>query len=431
MHHPERAKRRSTSAIDQRVEHIRAELGELTRPFSPYTRSTVRRRFCGVFRGIMRMAEQTSPDVTIALLLDALSHHEPLADRRGFEEDDDRAIRASIDAALAKIIPVLPPASLARLPGRVMRAIGDNCRGTLSLVVGRLVSHLDAKACAKWQGALARRPPRTPHPYLAAQQKDHLVARQHLARAAKQADLYAALERARYGDGNGRSVRVALVYLEAGRPLDALAHLPAPHRGGTVEPSFMSLDMAMERPCHRVVEADILEALGDLETAQALRFEHFENTLSIPALRAYLKHHGCSVNFDAEAWAMGIASAFDDHRCAVRFFCDWGRLDLARTRIFEDAGLWVRLDDWGAETVVARLRDAEPLAAIVVLRGLVRHAWETGDPVYRPRIPGWIRKLAGLAERVEPDDTHRREGISSHAAFLQMMCMTPDGKRRW
>jgi hypothetical protein len=101
MHHPERAKRRSTSAIDQRVEHIRAELGELTRPFSPYTRSTVRRRFCGVFRGIMRMAEQTSPDVTIALLLDALSHHEPLADRRGFEEEDDRAIRASIDAALA------------------------------------------------------------------------------------------------------------------------------------------------------------------------------------------------------------------------------------------------------------------------------------------------------------------------------------------
>lgn len=127
---------------------------------------------------------------------------------------------------------------------------------------------------------------------------------------------------------------------------------------------------------------------------------------------------------------MGVAAAFDDHRRSVRFFCDWGRFDLARARIFEDAEPWARLDDWGAERATDHLSEEQPLAAIVVLRGLVRHAWEAGDPVYQPRIPGWIRKLARLASRVESDNSHRREGVSSHAAFLQMIGMTPDGKRR-
>jgi hypothetical protein len=430
MHKTASVTKQTARAADRRVEHIQEAIEDIVRPFSPYTRSIVRRRFCDVFRKIARVAKMASPEATLTLLLDALSHHEALADRRGFEEKDDLPIRSSIDLALVAIIPLLPPASLARLPVRVMRAIGDNRRGTLSLVVRRLVPHLDAQACAKWQGVLARRTPNNPHPYLVPQQKDHLVARQLLARAAKQPDLYASLERARYGECSGRSVLVALVYLEAGRPLDAMAHLPGP-TSGAIEPPFMSLDVEIERPRRRVVEADIIEALGDLETAQTIRHEVFADTLSIPALRAYLMHHNLSGYFEAEDWAMGVAAAFDDPRRSVRFFCDWGRLDLAKTRIFEDAGLWDRLDDWGAQLTVAKLSEAEPIAATVVLRGLLRHAWSTGDPVYRGLIPGWVRKLAALASRVEGSDTHKREGISSHAVFLQMMGMTAEGKRRW
>lgn len=430
MYQTERATDRSANDVDQRIESIRTALDDLVRPFSPYTRSTVRRRYCGIVRDIMRVAEQASAEVTITLLLDALSQHERLADRRGFEEKDDQAIRSSIDAALAKIMPQLSPSSVARLPARIMRAIGDNRRGTLSLVIRNLVPYLDATACAKWQALLERRQPRKPHPYLVPQQKDHLVARQFLARAAKQADLYAALERARYGESNGRSVRVAQVYLEAGRPVDALAHLPE-HGGNSIEPAFMPIEVEIERPRRLVVEADIMDALGNVGAAQALRYECFENTLSVPAMRAYLCRQALSVDFDAEDWAMGVAAAFDDHRRSVRFFCDWGRFDLANARVFEDSEQWARLDDWGAETATDQLSEGQPLAAMVVLRGLVRHAWETGDPVYQPRIPGWIRKLAKLASRVESDNSHRREGVSSHAAFLQMIGMTPDGKRRW
>ena len=76
------------------------------------------------------------------------------------------------------------------------------------------------------------------------------------------------------------------------------------------------------------------------------------------------------------------------------------------------------------------MEEAEPLAAIVVLRGLVRHACASGDPVYRPRIPGWMRALARLALRVERDGRHRQEGISSHADFARSAGLTPQGKRR-
>ncbi|WP_322896289.1 MULTISPECIES: DUF6880 family protein [unclassified Yoonia] len=430
MQKTKRVTKQTVKAAEQRVENIRTALNDLVRPFSPYTRSTVRRRYCDVFRQISRVAELASPEVTITLLLDALSHHEALANRRGFEEKDDRAIRASIDAALATIISLLPPASVPRLPSRMMRAVGDNRRGALSLVVRRLVPYLDAKACARWNGLLARRPPKKPHPYLVPQQKDHLVARQLLARAAKQPDLYAFLERERYGECNGRSVLVAQVYLESGRPVDAMAHLPEPN-SGTIEPPFMSLDVEMECPRRRVVEADIFEALGDLQTAQMIRHEVFEETLSVPALRAYLKHQNLSGDFDAEDWAMGVAAAFGDPRRSVRFFCDWGRPDLARTRIFDDAVLWDRPDDWGALTSVDSLCEAEPIAATVVLRALVRFAWKTGDPLYRPLIARWVRKLAVLASRVEGADMHRQEGLSTHAVFLKMMGMMPNGKRQW
>lgn len=430
MHKTGSVTRQTAKAADQRVQDIRTSLDDLMRSFSPHTRSKVRRRYCNVFHQITRVAELASPEVTITLLLEAISHHEALANRRGFDEKDDFSIRASIEAALVTVLTFLPPTSAARLPVRVMRAIGDNRRGTLSLVVRRLVPHLAAKACAKWQGLLARRPPKKPHPYLVPQQKDHLVARQLLARAAKQPDLYASLERERYGECNGRSVLVAKVYLESGRPVDAMAHLPEPN-SGTIEPPFMSLELEMDHPRRRVVEADIFEALGDLQTAQRIRHEVFADTLSVPALRAYLKHHDLTGEFNAEDWAMGVAATFHDHRRSVRFFCDWGRPDLARSRIFEDAGLWDRLDDWGAQVAVARLSEAEPIAATVVLRGLLRHAWSIGDPVYRGLIPGWVRQLAALASRVEGGDTYKREGVSSHAVFLQMMGMMPDGTRRW
>ena len=74
---------------------------------------------------------------------------------------------------------------------------------------------------------------------------------------------------------------------------------------------------------------DVLDALGRGDEAQADRWSCFEQSLSIPHLRAYLKRLPDFDDFEAEERALDYAQNYDSPLEALSFFISWSALDRA------------------------------------------------------------------------------------------------------
>ncbi|HEX5377362.1 MAG TPA: hypothetical protein VFW47_02250 [Phenylobacterium sp.] len=163
----------------------------------------------------------------------------------------------------------------------------------------------------------------------------------------------------------GAGAEIARRLLAAGRTEDALAALTRsapPPQASTLLPGVQVWED---------VYLDALEADGQSELAQEIRWGAFERRLAADRLRAYLKRLPDFDDVEAEERALAHAVAFTDFSEALTFLTQWPAAASAARLVLTRAGA---IDPHRTELIdlAARLLEARhPLAATLLLRAAV------------------------------------------------------------
>jgi hypothetical protein len=197
---------------------------------------------------------------------------------------------------------------------------------------------------------------------------------QDLASAEGNVDGYIALIPADVRKQPGIAARIGRELLNAGRAAEALVALEngAPKKHGT----YLNDDLyhpGYEGPWIEWEDTylDALEATGQTERAQLIRWDAFEERLSVRRLRAYLKALPDFEDIAAEERAVTHALGFKSFSSALYFFVEWPDLANAAQLVLErraeiDGNAYHLLDP------AARLLEGKhPLAATILRRGMI------------------------------------------------------------
>jgi len=159
------------------------------------------------------------------------------------------------------------------------------------------------------------------------------------------------------------AAEIAQRLLSAGRAREAWQTIEATeHRGGRWDwPDFEWED----------ARADVLDALGRVDEAQAARWSCFERSLSAPHLRAYLKRLPDFDDIEAEERAVDYAQGYKSLLQALSFLVSWPALARAENLVIQRAA---ELDGDHYEILTPAadaLAGKHPLAATLVLRAMI------------------------------------------------------------
>ena len=197
---------------------------------------------------------------------------------------------------------------------------------------------------------------------------------QDLASAEGNVDRYIALVPADDRKQPGIAARIGRKLLNAGRAAEALVALengaPKPHG------SYLNDDLyhpGYEGPWIEWEDAylDALDATGQTERAQLIRWDAFEERLSVRRLRAYVKALPDFEDIAAEERAVIHVLGFKSFSSALYFFVEWPDLAHAAQLVLErraeiDGNGYYLLDP------AARLLEGKhPLAATLLLRAMI------------------------------------------------------------
>ncbi|NBB71373.1 MAG: hypothetical protein GVY33_13805 [Alphaproteobacteria bacterium] len=351
-------------------------------------------------RAVVDQLASPRPDEALDLLLRLIELRPAVFGRCHWSDDALLGVFEDAAAELAGLIDAARPAP-APLAERVARLVAaDGWNGALDVV--------DAVA-----------------PRLGADGRDHLRVRLEAARCERAARdrghrLVAALARLADIDGDvdafsalfdadarrapAIAAGIARRLLDAGRAGDAAAALAEVPPGGTRWP---------ERDR---VEADVMEALGDVAGAQAHRWAGFAETLDPDHLRAFLKRLPDFDDVEAEKRAFGVARAFARVHAALDFLLAWpapreaAKLVTERAEEF-DGDRWQLLSP-AADT----LGEKHPLSATLLRRAMIEATLTRKRTTRYGHAARHWRECGALAERVE--DFGRFE---THDAFRHRM----------
>lgn len=172
----------------------------------------------------------------------------------------------------------------------------------------------------------------------------------------------------------------------------------------------------------RRVLIDLLAAEGQEAEAQAARWAWFEQDLSVEALRAYLRRLSGFDDVVETDRAFDHALQFRPFNLALRFFTAWPSPEQAATLVMARAGEIDGLEVEVLEPAARLLESRRPLAAMLILRAMVRDVARFAQAELYERAQSWLLQAASLdaqlgeASEVEP-----------HAAFEASI----RGFRRW
>ena len=243
----------------------------------------------------------------------------------------------------------------------------------------------------------------------------YIAVRQAIAEARGDLDQFLVLE-AQRSEWRQNPLRAAEKLLAAGRLDEALSWARREHRGGFAYASATDVaDGRIKRPhdLQRVdLEARILEAQGDREAAQTLRWQAFETTLDPGVLRAFVKKLGDFEDDDAIDRAFAHAEASGQIHTALAFFIAWPRLDGAAKLVLAKAGQWDGRHYGPLSDAAAVLEEKFPLAASVLYRALLDDILTRGKSQAYGHGARYLAKLDSLAAEIPAWG-----GIDNHVAY--------------
>lgn len=386
-----------------------------------------------------RKAFATDLEATLATITDELGAADPaaagdrllrfLATAGGvFERVDDAAgqvqeVYREAAAALPGLTEKLGDHAKARLADRLMPLLPADDYGLIEQEIGAVVPLLPASVLERFDAALtaaAREIGPVRHESRDWERRlrlDRVIrARQAVADRRGDVDAFILLEQerpSRLQDTLGVAERL----LDAGRLREALDWVRRPSRPGSRAPDWQDLEDEAEGhdlpDVTRVrLEVRIVEAMGDREAAQALRWQTFEATLDDAMLRDFLAHLPDFAEFEVLDRAFAHAAAYPHRYRSLAFFLAWPRLDLAAKLVLDHRGIWEGRRYGALVPAAEALEDQYPAAATVLYRALI------DDILTRARSPAYghaaryLARLDALAERVEPSPD-----MPDHAAY--------------
>jgi hypothetical protein len=167
---------------------------------------------------------------------------------------------------------------------------------------------------------------------------------------------------------------------------------------------------------------EVLEARGQGDLAQDMRWASFERGLSIQRLRAYLKRLADFDDVEAEDKALAHAEDFHDLHAALDFLIDWPAWDRAARLVLRRPG---DLDGDRPELLEPAARAIEgrhPLAATLLLRAMILDTARYARTVRYKDAQRQLLEAASLAPAIA--DWQGHEDADAFAARVA-------GYRRW
>jgi hypothetical protein len=130
----------------------------------------------------------------------------------------------------------------------------------------------------------------------------------------------------------------------------------------------------------------------------------FQRDLCADALRDYVRQAPDFEDIIAEEAALTFAATFPEPRRSVRFFLRYDRPDLAAERVLAEADVWSELDTWGQDHAAADLAPHQPLAASILLRGLIIRILTERDRTAFRQARRHLKQLGAMAILADPDN---------------------------
>lgn len=217
------------------------------------------------------------------------------------------------------------------------------------------------------------------------------------------------------------TIGVAERLLEAGRAREALGWVRREKTGGLKYLAAADLadgigprDALLRRRTH--LEAKILEALGEKDAAQSLRWAAFDNSLDADTLREYIAALPDFEDFAALDRAFAHALASPRIHGALAFLVEWPRLDLAAKLVIARHAEWDGDQYYILPPVAEALEYDHPLGAVILYRVLLNDILARARSKAYPHAARYLAKLYALAA-LKDAETERPADVVSHAHY--------------
>ncbi len=338
-------------------------------------------RFIDLAPDIHAMCERAAPVEMTDLLVEVSQTAAAIINTGLLYSNDHADLARSVMRILDRNIGRLESSALTEFIACISATLRSDCRGFVSLLEP-IIPHLSPPQLRCLDRALRKVPVRASDPYHDFARSSRLALRRKIAsRSGDSAHYFAINDQCALDD----PLMTGRVLLAAGRPEDALRVIADGWIGRRASPLSDRL------------RADIFVAQGQTGMAQDLRLSCFHRDLCADTLRDYLSHLPDFDDILAEEEALAFAAAFPEPRRSVRFFLRYNRPDLAASRVMAELHVWSEVDTWGQDDAAAELAPHQPLAASVLLRGLVTRIFIERDRTSFRQARRHLKQLAAIA----------------------------------
>jgi hypothetical protein len=173
----------------------------------------------------------------------------------------------------------------------------------------------------------------------------------------------------------------------AGRNREALNWLlstPKGMRVVTINGTLAAVGENFQAQEHKLLEADIRDALKERGEAQQIRWTEFLKSFDAKILRVYVSKLPDFTEFEELDKVFATVLGSNKLLEALRFLVEWPRLDLASEHVLKHAGKWRTIPFEAIAEAADALADDYPVAATLLYRSIIddilaRH--DSGDYV--------------------------------------------------
>ena len=352
---------------------------------------------------------EASPAIAMDRLLRFIATHERVFERVDDSSGHIQGVYYQAIAMIGELAPKLAPVDAALLPEMIMAKLGESSHGYLIDVAEEVVEHLPDKVLSKWDAQLLAlqerqsvKDAKSPDRYVFSNTSQYRDVRQFIAGSLGDLDGLIALEEMKHPNSQD-TIGVAARLLEAGRAKEALEWIRREKTGrlkylATSDLADDLMPQDASAPQRTSLEAKILEALGEKESAQSLRWSAFEASLDPGTLREYVAALPDFEEFAMLDRAFAHALASRHIYRALAFLMEWPRLDLAAKLVVEHRGEWDGSQYYMLPPMADTLQYDHPLAASVLYRALLDDILARARSKAYTHAAKYLKKLDALAD---------------------------------